>query len=80
MQNDIDLSDNTEAKRRLLTACESQKRLLTSEMTVEISVENIAQGEKVTYLERIVDLQSETIRLLREQLETCRQETTNSMI
>jgi transcriptional regulator with XRE-family HTH domain len=41
---------------------------------------NIAQGEKVTYLERIVDLQSETIRLLREQLETCRQETTNSII
>lgn len=35
---------------------------------------NIAQSEKVTYLETIVDLQSETIRLLREQLESCRQE------
>ncbi len=48
MQNNIDLSDNTEAKRRLLTACESQKRLLTSEMTVEISVENIADGENLS--------------------------------
>lgn len=34
---------------------------------------SIAAHEKVTYLERIIDLQSDTIRLLREQLDTCRQ-------
>lgn len=32
-----------------------------------------SSAEKIVYLERIVDLQSETIRLLREQLDTCRQ-------
>jgi DNA-binding Xre family transcriptional regulator len=34
---------------------------------------SIAAVERSSYLEKIVDLQSETIRLLREQLDTCRQ-------
>jgi len=34
---------------------------------------SIAAQEKVTYLERIIDLQSDTIHLLREQLDACRQ-------
>jgi transcriptional regulator with XRE-family HTH domain len=43
-----------------------------NEDTELVSSENIAVMERCSYLQKIVDLQSETIRLLREQLDTCR--------
>lgn len=45
----------------------------SKEVSFATEDKNIAALEKVTYLERIVDLQSDTIRLLREQLEACRE-------
>ena len=61
-ENDIDISDNGKAKRRLKVACEKAKIILSSEQETTIEIPNIAEDEDMD------------ITILRTDFEDCCQE------